>query len=281
MGEPGWRASRPCCLRLSGRAIASAWSRRWRCFGCSVSSSVLAMAPSCSSPARPFFELWHFGDRGGIGTARRGHHRAFRCSRRFWSRHIAYTPIQGCPTSSTDRTADSPPLERRGEAADHRHEPGGADPGRGRRDPGRRLSRPHRAALSIVGRSRCRNSPLRWLLARGWSFTQPPTRPLDGGESFIEAVAKTDDHGDAGRRLHPHHRRRRDDLCRHALGIALRPPRPRRQRPAYRSFSCWRSTRLSRVPRGRRPQMRRPPRRPARMCQFRTEPPPQSDAPAD
>ena len=148
---------------------------------------VLAIAALLLAGAA-FFQLWHFGDRGGIGAARA----AIIALAVLAPFLVAAYRVYAYPRLSdisTD-TAVPPPLDAAAKLRTTDMNPVGpilaedaAIQADGYPDlTGRRYQlsadRVQELAASLV-------------LARGWSFTQPPTPALDGGESFIEAVAKT------------------------------------------------------------------------------------------
>jgi hypothetical protein len=135
-----------------------------------------------------FFQLWTFGDRGGISATfaviiALVVLSPFAVSA---SRVYEYPRLSDISTDVTDpppldaaaalRTADMNPVSPIS-AEDAAVQTDGYPDLTGRRYP-LSADRVQELAAALV-------------LARGWTFEQPPTPPLDGGDSYIEALART------------------------------------------------------------------------------------------
>lgn len=138
--------------------------------------------------AAGFFQLWTFGDRGGISSA--------------WAVVVAFVVLSPFLVSawrvyahpqlsdiSTD-VSDPPPLDAAAKLRTAEMNPiapisavQGALQTESYPDvTGRRYS---------LSADRVQELAADLVLANGWTFTRPPTPALEGGDSFIEALAKT------------------------------------------------------------------------------------------
>jgi hypothetical protein len=135
-----------------------------------------------------FFQLWTYGDRGGISAARSVFVALLVLSPFLVSAYRVYA-YPRLADVSTD-VNDPPPLDaavrlRTPEmnpvgpitAEDAALQADGYPDLTGRRYP--------------LSADRVQELAAQLVLASGWSFTRPPTPALDGGDSFIEALAKT------------------------------------------------------------------------------------------
>jgi hypothetical protein len=135
-----------------------------------------------------FFQLWTFGDRGGIGAARAVVVALIVLAPFLVSAYRVYA-YPRLSDVSTD-TADPPPLDAaaRLRTADM--------------NPVALISADDAALQAegypdLTGRryqlsaDRVQELAATLVLAKGWIFTRPPTPPLSGGDNFIEALAKT------------------------------------------------------------------------------------------
>jgi hypothetical protein len=135
-----------------------------------------------------FFQLWTFGDRGGISAANAVVVALVVLAPFLISAYRVYA-YPRLSDVSTD-TADPPPLDAAEKLRTSDMNPVA-------------LISAEDAALQadgypdLTGRryqlsaDRVQELAANLVLARGWTFTRPPTPPLSGGDSFIEALART------------------------------------------------------------------------------------------
>jgi hypothetical protein len=149
---------------------------------CALAIAALLLA------ATGFFQLWTYGDRGGMSSARAVVVALFVLTPFLISawRVYAYPQLSDI---STD-VSDPPPLDaaaRLRTAEMNPVAPISADQGALQTD----------SYPGVTGRryplsaDRVQELAASLALSSGWTFTQQPTAPLAGGDSFIEALAKT------------------------------------------------------------------------------------------
>ena len=230
LGALGGRfaTSRRFCSSSPASAIGSGSSRRSASSGCSAWWPALAVTALLLAAAG-FFQLWNFGDRGGYSAAR-AVLVALAVLAPFWCRPGVSTPARSSttfrPTLPTRRRLSAARRLRTAEM-----------------NPVAPISAAHGALQAesypdITGRryplsaDRVQELAASLVLAHGWVFTDP-------ADAIDSPVATALSRRWQRRRSWPAHRRRDQDhgrrrhlLCRHALGLALRQPRPRRQRRA-------------------------------------------------